>query len=97
MIDLVSEMEVLKIIGNHVNIIKFLGCCTKNGPLLVLVEYASYGNLREFLKQRRSSFDYEHIESNERHNLTKKDLISFACQIARGMNYLTSKKVRNFT
>lgn len=29
--DLVSEMEVMKKIGRHINIINFLGCCTQDG------------------------------------------------------------------
>lgn len=31
MADLVSEMEVMKRIGKHLNIINLIGCCTKNG------------------------------------------------------------------
>lgn len=29
--DLVSEMEVMKMIGKHTNIINLIGCCTQNG------------------------------------------------------------------
>ena len=31
LMDLVSEMEVMKTIGRHKNIINVLGCCTQNG------------------------------------------------------------------
>ena len=31
MTDLVSEMEVMKKMGRHKNIINLLGCCTQNG------------------------------------------------------------------
>jgi hypothetical protein len=31
--DLCSELEVLKTIGQHVNVIQFLGCCTQKGEL----------------------------------------------------------------
>uniref|UniRef100_A0AAY4E1A9 Fibroblast growth factor receptor n=1 Tax=Denticeps clupeoides TaxID=299321 RepID=A0AAY4E1A9_9TELE len=47
--DLVSEMEMMKMIGKHKNIINLLGAC----PLYVIVEYASKGNLREYLRARR--------------------------------------------
>jgi len=30
--DLVQEMEMMKLIGRHVNITNLLGCCTQNGP-----------------------------------------------------------------
>ena len=50
-----QEMEVMKYIGPHVNIINLLGCCTQDGPLYVIVEYARYGNLRDFLRELRPS------------------------------------------
>lgn len=52
-IGLVSEMEVMKLIGKHENIVNLLGCCTVNGPLYVILEYADNGNLRDFLRKRR--------------------------------------------
>lgn len=92
--DLVSEMEMMKMIGKHVNIINLLGCCTQDGPLYVLVEFALHGNLRDFLRQHRPSSGYEQaIGSNLKDTLTQKDLVSFAYQIARGMEYLASRKV----
>lgn len=96
MMDLVSEMEMMKMIGKHINIINLLGCCTQNGPLYVVVEYAPHGNLRDFLRQHRSSSGYEPaigIAEKERKTLTQKDLVSFAYQVARGMEYLASRRV----
>ena len=57
--DLVSEMEMMKMIGKHTNILNLLGCCTQDGPLYVIVEFAPYGNLRDFLRQHRPSSGYE--------------------------------------
>ena len=34
LMNLVSEMEVMKRIGKHVNIINLIGCCTQNGKCL---------------------------------------------------------------
>lgn len=67
------------------------------GPLYVLVEYASKGNLREYLRARRPpgmdySFDTCKLPEEQ---LTFKDLVSCAYQVARGMEYLASKKVRS--
>uniref|UniRef100_A0A3Q2QGC0 Fibroblast growth factor receptor n=1 Tax=Fundulus heteroclitus TaxID=8078 RepID=A0A3Q2QGC0_FUNHE len=92
--DLVSEMEMMKMIGKHKNIINLLGACTQDGPLYVLVEYASKGNLREYLRARRPpgmdySFDTCKIPEEQ---LTFKDLLSCAYQVARGMEYLASQK-----
>lgn len=57
--DLVSEMEMMKMIGKHINILNLLGCCTQDGPLYVIVEFAPHGNLRDFLRQHRPSSGYE--------------------------------------
>ncbi|XP_054995563.1 fibroblast growth factor receptor 3 isoform X3 [Sorex araneus] len=92
--DLVSEMEMMKMMGKHKNIINLLGACTQGGPLYVLVEYAAKGNLREYLRARRPpgmdySFDTCRLPEEQ---LTCKDLVSCAYQVARGMEYLASKK-----
>jgi len=37
--DLMQEMEVMKLMGRHINIVNLLGCCTQNGQLQ-LIQYA---------------------------------------------------------
>uniref|UniRef100_A0A8C4QIT8 Fibroblast growth factor receptor n=1 Tax=Eptatretus burgeri TaxID=7764 RepID=A0A8C4QIT8_EPTBU len=93
--DLVSEMDMMKIIGKHMNIINLLGACTQGGPLYVLVEYAALGNLREFLRARRPpSFDSNAGLAQPRPDeaLAFHDLVSCTFQVARGMEYLASRK-----
>lgn len=94
MMALVSEMEMMKMIGKHVNIINLLGCCTQDGPLYVIVEYAPNGNLREFLRNHRPGNRYEspNEDLKEKKTLTQKDLVSFSYQVARGMEYLASRR-----
>ncbi|XP_013917728.1 PREDICTED: fibroblast growth factor receptor 1 isoform X1 [Thamnophis sirtalis] len=92
--DLISEMEMMKMIGKHKNIINLLGACTQDGPLYVIVEYASKGNLREYLQARRPpgmEYCYNPTHGPEE-QLSFKDLVSCAYQVARGMEYLASKK-----
>ncbi|XP_075881759.1 fibroblast growth factor receptor 1-A isoform X2 [Nelusetta ayraudi] len=92
--DLISEMEMMKIIGKHKNIINLLGACTQDGPLYVIVEYASKGNLREYLRARRPP-GMEYCYNPDQvpvENMSIKDLVSCAFQVARGMEYLSSKK-----
>ncbi|XP_065203145.1 fibroblast growth factor receptor homolog 1-like [Planococcus citri] len=82
MIDLVSEMEVLKVLGNHPNILRLLGCCSQGGPLLLITEYADNGNLKHFLERHTH-------QSTELAEIT---LLAYARQIANGMTYLGSMK-----
>lgn len=73
------------------------------GPLLLIVEYAKYGSLRGFLRDsrkvgpgyvgsegNRTSGTLDHVDERA---LTMGDLISFAWQISRGMQYLAEMKV----
>lgn len=69
--------------------------CLPKGPLYVIVEYASKGNLREYLRARRPpgmeySFDINRVPEEQ---MTFKDLVSCTYQLARGMEYLASQKV----
>ncbi|XP_008574252.1 PREDICTED: fibroblast growth factor receptor 4 isoform X2 [Galeopterus variegatus] len=92
--DLVSEMEVMKLIGRHKNIINLLGVCTQEGPLYVIVECAAKGNLREFLRARRPpgpDLSPDGPRSSEG-PLSFPALVSCAYQVARGMQYLESQK-----
>ncbi|XP_037049636.1 fibroblast growth factor receptor homolog 1-like [Bradysia coprophila] len=71
------EIDIMKNIGKHKNIVNLLGCCTHDGgPPYAIIEYAHKGNLSSFLRENR--------------RLTLKQLISFANQVARGMEHLAS-------
>jgi len=69
----------------------------------VIVEYAPHGNLRDFLRQNRpagqSSYEEPLSSRLQRdaaaaiHGFTYKDLVSFAFQVSRGAEYLSSKLV----
>ncbi|XP_078508908.1 fibroblast growth factor receptor 4 isoform X1 [Lissotriton helveticus] len=92
--DLISEMELMKLMGKHKNIINLLGVCTQDGPLYMVVEYASKGNLREYLRARRPpspdyTFDMTKVPEEQ---LSFQDLVSCSYQVARGMAYLESKR-----
>ena len=64
-------------------------------PLMVIIEYVPYGDLLGYLRKSRGQHDtyYKDPDVKPRTNLTSKQLISLAWQIADGMSYLASKKV----
>lgn len=96
-----KEIETMKSIGNHINVIGFLGCSSWNGRLVMAVEFARYGNLRDFLRQRsglegpcglRQNVSLDDVISRRcppRYEI----LVSFAYQVARGMEFLSLKSV----
>ncbi|XP_061436967.1 fibroblast growth factor receptor 3-like [Lethenteron reissneri] len=91
--DLHAELETLKKIGRHSHLVNLLGACTRGGPLLVIVEFAAKGNLRDFLRAHRTpGAECSGGDEVKGETLSMLQLVAFACQVARGMEYLTSKK-----
>lgn len=62
-------------------------------PYLLIMEYVMYGKLLAFLRDRRTRSHYFNF-SDSTASLTSRDLTMFAYCVARGMDFLVSKKVR---
>ena len=75
-----------------------LGACTRGGKLCVILEYCPHGSLLNFLKERRDIFEpvWYKQETDMGNELTHIDLTMVAYQIAKGMDFLASKKVFDF-
>jgi len=74
--------------------------------MYVIMEFARHGNLRDFLRQRRTRdasshddqcnrepSDVDDVISGDTASLTHNDLLSFGAQVARGLQFLTAKLV----
>ncbi|XP_075888214.1 macrophage colony-stimulating factor 1 receptor 2 [Nelusetta ayraudi] len=53
---LMSELKILGYLGNHDNIVNLLGACTQGGPMLMITEYCSHGDLLNFLRAHAHDF-----------------------------------------
>ncbi|OAD57019.1 Proto-oncogene tyrosine-protein kinase receptor Ret, partial [Eufriesea mexicana] len=105
--DLLSEYQLLKE-AQHPNVIRLLGACTTPGaPVYLIIEFAEFGSLRNYLRRSR------HLESEARaggclslsnvlvgetngtsvYTVTPRDILSFAWQISKGMAYLADIKL----
>ncbi|XP_022806967.1 fibroblast growth factor receptor 3-like [Stylophora pistillata] len=95
--DLLSEMSFLKHLDPHPHVIRLYGCVTTEARRLVVVEYAQYGDLLEYLRKSRGVRDnyYSNPSFKPRTDLTSKQLLRFAWQISDGMDYLSKKKDRS--
>ncbi|XP_077985987.1 uncharacterized protein LOC144440478 [Glandiceps talaboti] len=90
--DLLRELEVMKMIKRHPFVINLLGCCTTSdvaAPVLIILEYATNGNLRDYLRKFRRLADHG---IGKTISLTLNDLTRFSWQIAEGMSFLHESK-----
>lgn len=93
--DLLSELQVMKRLEPHVNVVRLLGCCVEKDPLFVILENVNRGKLQTYLRNSRAERHYgnTHAKSSI---LTSGDLTSFMYQVARGMDFLSSRGVSDF-
>ncbi|CAH0712870.1 unnamed protein product, partial [Brenthis ino] len=91
-IDLIQEITVMKNLGNHPNVVRFIGCCTEMQPTFVIMEFVSLGKLQHFLRDSRAERLYGNMHGDSQY-LTSSDLTHFAFQVARGMDFLTSNGI----
>ncbi|XP_058126232.1 tyrosine kinase receptor Cad96Ca [Anopheles ziemanni] len=90
--DLLSELQVLKSLEPHINVVRLLGCCTEKDPIFVILEYVNMGKLQTFLRNSRVEKHYGNTHGKSK-ILTSGDLTSFMFQVARGMDFLTSRGI----
>ena len=66
---------------------------------MVIIEYVPYGDLLGYLRRSRGLNDdyYDEPDIKPLTNLTSRQMLRFAWQIADGMRYISSKKVASFS
>ncbi|KAM5298954.1 angiopoietin-1 receptor isoform 4-T4 [Ctenodactylus gundi] len=92
--DFAGELEVLCKLGQHQNIINLLGACEHRGYLYLAIEYAPHGNLLDFLRKSRvlETDPAFAIANSTASTLSSQQLLQFAADVARGMDYLSQKQ-----
>ena len=48
-----EEIELMKTIGSHRNVVGMLGCWVNSDPIFLLLEYVPYGDLQHWLRNKR--------------------------------------------
>uniref|UniRef100_V9IE64 receptor protein-tyrosine kinase n=3 Tax=Apis cerana TaxID=7461 RepID=V9IE64_APICE len=87
-LDFLSEVEVMKQF-DHKNIIKLLGVCIKSEPVLTVMEFMLYGDLKTYLLARRHLVNNSYEDSDE---ISNKKLTAMALDVARALSYLAQSK-----
>ncbi|XP_076285290.1 uncharacterized protein LOC143211458 [Lasioglossum baleicum] len=88
-LDFLSEVEVMKRF-EHKNIIKLLGVCIKGEPVLTVMEFMLYGDLKTYLLARRHLVNDQSYEDSD--EISSKKLTAMALDVARALSYLAQLK-----
>lgn len=84
-----SEVEVMKRF-EHTNIIRLLAVCIKCEPVLTVMEFMLYGDLKTYLLARRHLVNDQHYEDSD--EISNKKLTAMALDVARALSYLAQLK-----
>ena len=85
-LEFLAEIQLMKDLGPHPNVIGIIGHCLKEQPFLLMVELVQHGNLRDYLRSCRP-------KHGAPPKLTVGDLADFSLQIASGMEFLATRNV----
>ncbi|GFR95903.1 fibroblast growth factor receptor 2 [Elysia marginata] len=89
--DFLKEIQLMKRIGYHRNVVAMLACCTLREPMCLLVEHLPRGDLCNFMRKCRPRCTQTQNYVNEDDDSIKPlDLVRFALDIAKGMTFLSS-------
>ena len=53
--EFLQEIEQMKVLGAHQNIVSLVGCCTLQEHKFLVIEYVAFGDLLQWLRRRRPS------------------------------------------
>ncbi|XP_053689553.1 mucin-5AC [Sabethes cyaneus] len=95
--DLKAEAEIMRKLGSHPNVVTLLGVCLEQEPQLLIMEYAMRGRLLSLLRAARGAVNglapSVHGNRPPIMPLSPRRLTGFAHDIARGMEYISEKKI----
>ncbi|XP_071809800.1 uncharacterized protein [Asterias amurensis] len=89
--DFEKEISVHKTLTKHSNVVSMLGYCTDRDPFYLILEFLPGGNLQDFLKKKKLSWKESRQVDFDVEPASPFQLLTFASQIANGMDYLSFK------
>ena len=94
---LLCEMKVLTNLELHLNLVNLLGSCkselVKTGELWLLLEFSPHGDMKNFLIRHREEIMSSVSNKIPVNGLNDRLFIKWAHSIAKGMEYLSSKRI----
>uniref|UniRef100_A0A8C4N3W1 Tyrosine-protein kinase receptor n=1 Tax=Eptatretus burgeri TaxID=7764 RepID=A0A8C4N3W1_EPTBU len=86
-IEFLNEASVMKSFNCH-HVVRLIGVVSQGQPTLVIMELMTHGDLKSYLRSLRSDAE----KKPKRSQLSLKEMLQMAAEIADGMAYLNAKK-----
>ena len=91
--DLIREIKLMSYINPHLNLVSMIGSCRSdiddNGKLWLLLEFCEYGDLKEYLSEKKSII----LSENEKDVINNRCLLKWSYDVCKGMKYLSESKI----
>lgn len=68
-----NEIELMKLIGYHDNIVNMLGCVTVGHPMCLVLEFCPYRDLLQYVKGRKVEVSIVRLSSIMKFVITTKN------------------------
>jgi len=78
--EFLQEIEQMKLLGAHQNIVSLVGCCTLQEQKFLVIEYVPFGDLLQWLRRRRRSINRSHFNKVNGEENSYQDKETFSAQ-----------------
>ncbi|KAK3089709.1 hypothetical protein FSP39_005811 [Pinctada imbricata] len=91
--DFINELNILKKVGQHPNVVCLVGACHIQGTMYVAMEYCKNGDLRTYLRRLRKSKNNLYANAKVISPVQKSVLLKLSLDVASGLSHLAEKQI----
>lgn len=91
--DFMNELNILKKVGQHPNVVCLVGACHIQGTMYLAMEFVKNGDLRSYLRKQRKAKHNLYANTKIISPVQQTMLLKFALDVATGLNHLAEKQI----
>ncbi|XP_061182220.1 angiopoietin-1 receptor-like [Saccostrea echinata] len=91
--DFMNELNILKKVGQHPNVVCLVGACHIQGTMFVAMEFCVNGDLRSYLRKMKRCKNNLYANAKMISPIQKSVLLKFALDVASGLSHLADRQI----
>ncbi|XP_022314802.2 uncharacterized protein LOC111119192 isoform X1 [Crassostrea virginica] len=91
--DFMNELNILKKVGQHPNVVCLVGACHIQGTMYVAMEFCVNGDLRSYLRKMKRCKNNLYANAKTITPVQKSVLLKFALDVASGLSHLADRQI----